>query len=381
MPVGLIIGGLGLAANLYGQNQANKRQKQSAQQAAEMAKFRPVNTDTPFGSATFYGNKAVASLSPEYQRARNSLSGMFYNPATNLDQQAMAMAQRYAQNPTGLDNAQASQLWRDQQDLGFWRNAGMVNPMGFLSNPNDITNNQFAAQMNAIAPYQQQQQLGLENRLFKQGLLGATTGANQMRSLFDSQNNQVNSLYANALNQGLAANNQMFGQAMQAQGRALDAYGSTVNRMLPLAEQRRSLFAPERSMAFLSGARGIQGDVQQRQMQGLQGMTNLDMQALNPLQLGAQMGGAQAQAGANAGQFINNAGQTSAAMQSAFWGNLGGSMFNYGLNQGAFNGPAGGQGFNSYMGNSMGGGLYSGNNGLWNSDGSSYYDPANDFYA
>lgn len=81
-----------------------KSRKKAAAAYAEAAKFKPYNLSTPFGGVSFANGTAATSLSPEYQKLRQSLfSGL---GQINLGQQAglPGIGQGFNVNPVaGLD--------------------------------------------------------------------------------------------------------------------------------------------------------------------------------------------------------------------------------------------------------------------------------------
>lgn len=89
--------------------------------------------------------------------------------------------------------------------------------MGQLNetNPLALQNTLFQQQAGLLQPQFQQQQLDQEGRLFAQGRLGSTAGANQQEALLNSQNNTFGQLLANAFQQSQGQQQQTAGLAGQ----------------------------------------------------------------------------------------------------------------------------------------------------------------------
>lgn len=232
------IGGalLGSAAlNLVGGYLGNEAAQDAANRAAQASLFRPVDINTGLGSITASGQPGdvsfQASLSPEMQAIRNQLLGI------------------------GTAGLEQFQTFDPMQAAGL-----------------------FTTQLNQIAqPQEMQQQRQLENRLFQQGLLGATTGQQRQEALNTAQ---------------AFAQNQRNLQGYQ--------YGT--------GEQQR-LF--------------------QNALGGIQGATTIDQLLAQQLNQAIAAGGAQTTANTNAAKFQFEAGMNQADALSGFFGGLAGGLSNY----------------------------------------------------
>lgn len=152
--------GLGTAAGGY---LASREQRKGQEAAADAARFRPTDINTPFGNVDASMGEVSATLSPELQRQYEGLLGF---GAERLQQ---------ARSP------EAS--------------------LGFLSR--------------AFGPELESQRLQQESRLFNQGLLGSTTGAQQTEALATGQNQAL-------LQAALSEQQNAYSQGLGLLGGALD---------------------------------------------------------------------------------------------------------------------------------------------------------------
>lgn len=231
MALGLLGGGLSLLGGYLGAEAT----EDAARQAAAASQFRPVNISTGLGSVGFTtaGGRlqAQTQLSPQAQQARNLL---MQSGISGLRQASIYDPERSAQLFT--------------QRLG-----------------------------EAAAPIEERQRLDLENRLFKQGLLTSTGGAERLGALQQAQ-----------------------GQAELQRQLAGMQYGT---------QEQERLFS--------------------RALSGLQAGTEFDRLAAAQLGIAGQLGGQATQAGIQGAQFGFQAGQNRADMLSSFFGNLGQGLANY----------------------------------------------------
>lgn len=226
---------LGAGANLAGSLFGANAMENAANAAARASLFRPVGIESGIGTVTATGTPGnvgfETSLSPELQAIRDQLLGI---------------------GQTGL---QQFQTFDPNQAAALFTN-----------------------QLNQIAqPQEQQQQLQLESRLFKQGLLGATTGANRIEALNTAQ--------------GFAQN--------------------------------------QRNLQGYQYGTGEQARLFQNALGGIQGATALDQMLAQQLNQSISAGGAQTTANTNAAQFQFQAGMNQADAISGFFGNLGTGLANY----------------------------------------------------
>jgi hypothetical protein len=276
--IGPTIGALGTG---YAANQAAGNATASANQAAQMAQFRPVGVTTRFGRSGFnYGPQgelvgAGYQVAPDIAAMREGLIGM---AGTGLSQaqQAQAMQPQIAAAGQGLFNL-------GQQYVA--------------QTPQEAAQQFMAQQQGLLAPGREQQLAQVTNQQQQQGRLGLATGATtagysagapglqasnpQMAALFNARALQDAQLAAQA-NQ--AAQQQIqFGQGLMTGGINLNnlGYGMQSNALAPFTNL----------------------------LQGAQSTENLGMNALS---LGQGLGSAAAasnQAAANqymAGQNIAN---------------------------------------------------------------------------
>ena len=139
------------------------------------------------------------------------------------------------------------------------------------------------------APLEQQQMLGAENRLFQQGLLSSSSGAERIGALYEAQRR------ADVQRQ------------MQGYGMAQDVQQSLFNR----------------------GLQGMEAGI------GIEGLPGTLMQQ----SIGAS-GGQQAASG-RAAEFTYSQGMNTGNIISGFFGSLGGSLANYGMYGGGQGGGGG----------------------------------------
>ena len=290
----LINPALQAAGTIYAANQASGNAVSSANQAAQMAQFRPVGVTTRFGRSGFnYGPQgelvgAGYQVAPDIAAMREGLIGM---AGTGLSQaqQAQAMQPGITAAGQGLFNL-------GQQYVG--------------ETPQAVAQNYMTQQQGLLAPGREQQLAQLTNQQQQQGRLGLATGATaagygmgapglqaanpQMAAFFNAQALQDAQLAAQANQAG--QQQVTFGQGLMRGGIDLQnqGYGLQTNALAPFTN-------------LLGGAQSTE---------------NLGMGALNA---GQSLGSAAAssnQAAANqfmAGQNISNSAQR-AALQGAVAG-------------------------------------------------------------
>jgi hypothetical protein len=267
-----VTGGLGLAGGLL-QSGTSKEAAQTAaqnvnkatQQAVEASQFRPVGMTTRFGTSNYTYDPVTGrmtsagyQLSPEAKAAQNRLVGLAGRGLTQAEQaqQQFAPLQTGAQNLFGLGNQYISQ------------------------SPQDVAQNYINQQMQLLQPSREMELANLQNRLQQQGRaglsvaqggsLGATTP--ELQALYNARAQQELQLAANAQQAG--QQNVLFGAGLLGQG---------ANAMGQYYGGQQAAYAPYTTAL---------GQVQ-----------NLEAQAQQPLQMGAQLGQTAATAGANAGRI------------------------------------------------------------------------------
>lgn len=157
----LLSGGIGALGSAYSANQAAGNATASANQAAQMAQFRPVGVTTRFGTSGFqYGPQgeltgAGYQVAPDIAALREGLIGL---AGTGLSQaqQAQAMQPGITAAGQGLFN------------LG----------QGYLAQtPQQAAQTYMTQQQGLLAPGREQQLAQLTNQQQQQGRLGLATGA------------------------------------------------------------------------------------------------------------------------------------------------------------------------------------------------------------
>ena len=222
--------GVGAATGLVGGLIGAKGQKDAAKIAAAAAQFRKLGTESGVGTTGFDGDVLTQQLSPEYQALRDQL----------LAQGAQGLQQFQTFDPT-----EAGQLFSQQ--------------LGALA-----------------APQEKQQRLALENRLFQQGLTGASGGQQRTEALLGAQ----------------------------------------------------ALAAGQRDLTGLQLGQQQQGRLFEQALGGIQGATTLDQLLQNQQSQAISAGGAQTTAATNAAQFQFQASQNRGDAISGFFGNLGQGLSN-----------------------------------------------------
>ena len=200
----LVMGGASLLGGVLGGNAAEDAartsaaaQTESARIAAEAARFRPVGVTTAFGSSQFgtdaQGNVNAAgyTLTPEMARQRD----LFLSQAGTS---GLGMAEQAGQAGQGLFN------------LG----------QGYLAqSPEQAAQQWMASQQAALAPGQEQQLAGIRNAQFQQGRSGLSVGATNAGGM-GASNPELQAYYNSLQNTNLS-----LARDAQAQGRAQTQFG------------------------------------------------------------------------------------------------------------------------------------------------------------
>jgi len=303
MSSSVIGGGLSLLGGVLGgqsaQNAAStsaQAQLEAARIAAEASKFRPVGITNRYGSSNFqtdangYLTGAGYNVSPEYQAYQNQLSGLMGQQI----QQGLNAPQQYAP----LTGATGNLFNLGQQYLA--------------QSPQEAAQQYMTNQLALLTPSREQQSANLMNQLSNTGRTGLSIaqGGNLMAA------NPEAAALANARamqDLQLAANAQQAGQQQTAFGAGLFGQGA-----------------------------GLLGQYQQVQVGALSPFqtslgtsSTIEQLGQQPLDIGAQLGGRSAQAGANVGQFLATGGTNAArTMQAAnAYSPLGTGLINAGTNQ------------------------------------------------
>ena len=276
----LLGGSMGGQSSSNAANASAQAQLEAARIAADAARFRPVGVTTRFGASQFgfdpSGNLSSAgyTVSPElkaYQDRLMALSGGALSQA-EMAQQQYAPLQGAAQGLFGLG----------QQYLA--------------KSPEQVAQQYMAKQQDLLAPSRERQFSQLQNTLFNTGRGGLSVGATGMRpgggAGLGAASPEMEAYY-NAVAQqdaALAAQAQQAGQQQVAFGTGL--FGTGANLLGNYQQGQVGALSPFQT--YLSGTQGIEG---------------LGQSALD---IGSQLGGRSAQAGANAGSFLQRGGQGAA---------------------------------------------------------------------
>jgi hypothetical protein len=278
-------------------------QRYAARQAAEAAKFRPVGITSRYGTSNFQFDKngyltgAGYNVSPELKAYQDRLMGLTGGALTQAEQ-AQQQYQPLSQAATGL-------FGLGQQYLA--------------QSPEEVAAQYMSRQQDLLAPSRERQMAQLQNQLFQQGRGGLSVGATGTRPSgaagLGATTPEMEAYY-NAIAQQdaqLAANAQQAGQQNVAFGAGL----------------------------FGTGA-GMLGQYQAGQVGALSPFTTylgagqtIESLGQQPLDIGAQLGGRAATAGANVGQSLLQGGLAAARTQQAGAGYspLGGLLQGLGNNQ------------------------------------------------
>ena len=289
----LVVGGASLASG-YMQGQAAKKaastsaqgQREAAQIAADAARFRHVGITTRYGGSNF-------QFSPE-----GDLVSAGYNVSPEL--------QAYQDQLRALSQQQIQQgLMAPEQYAPLTGAAGGLFSLGqqYLSqSPQEAAQKYIEQQQNLIAPSRERQYAQLQNQLFQTGRGGLSVGGTGLRpsgGLGLSASNPELEAYYNAMAQQdaqLAAQAQQAGQQQTAFGAGLFGSGSQLLGQYQ-AGQVGALSPFQTSL-------GLGGTIEQMGQQGLQ--------------IGSELGGRTANAGANVGQSLLTGGMGAArTIQSA----------------------------------------------------------------
>jgi len=282
------VGGAGLVGGyLQGESAKNaantsaQAQLEAARIAADAARFRPVGVTTRFGASQFgfdpSGNLSNAqyTISPELKAYQDRLMAMGGG--------GLAQAEQAQQQFAPLQGAAQGLFGLGQQYLA--------------QSPEQVAQQYMAKQQDLLAPGRERQMAQLQNTLFQQGRGGLSVGATGARPSgaagLGAASPEMEAYY-NALAQQeaqLAAGAQAEGQRQVAFGAGL--FGTGANLMGQYQQGQVGALSP--FQAYLNATQGIESLGQ------------------SPLDIGAQLGGRSAQAGANVGQFLQRGG-TGAAM-------------------------------------------------------------------
>jgi hypothetical protein len=293
MEAALIGGGLNLLSSSMAADSAQQAAQTSAnaqleasRMAAEEARFRPIGVTTRFGSSQFgfdpSGRLSSAgyTVSPELQAYQDRLMGLAGGGLTQAEQ----AGQQYAP----LSGAATGLFNLGQQYLA--------------QTPEQVAQKYMASQQDLLAPTRERQMSQLQNQLFQQGRGGLSVGATGARPSgaqgLGATTPEMEAYY-NAMAQqdaALAAQAQQAGQQQVAFGTGL--FGQGANLLNQYQTGQVGALSP--FQAYLAATQGIESLGQ------------------SPLDIGAQLGGRAATAGAQAGQSLLYGGTNAArTMQPA----------------------------------------------------------------
>jgi hypothetical protein len=288
----LVLGGANIVGGVMAGNAAKsaantsaQAQLQAAQIAADAARFRPIGTTTRFGSSQFGFDptgqltSAGYTVSPELQQYQDQLQAL----SQQQIQQGLMAPQQYAP----LQGAAGGLFSLGQQYLA--------------QTPEQAAQKYIEPQQNLLAPSRERQYAQVQNQLFNTGRGGLSVGATGLRpsgGMGLSAANPEMEAYYNALAQQdlqLAAQAQEAGQRQTAFGAGLFGSGSQLLGQYQ-AGQVGALSPFQTSL-------GLGGTIEQMGQQGLQ--------------IGSELGGRTANAGANVGQSLLRGGLSAAQTAQA----------------------------------------------------------------
>ena len=264
------------------QGYSNQAQQQMAagQAAAEAQRFRPVGITTRYGGSNFQFDPS------------GYLSGAGYNVSPELrsyQDRLMGLTER------GLGQAEAGQV-QFQPNVGAAQSLFTLGNQYLAQSPEQTAQKYIESQYNLLAPSRERSLAGLRNDQFQKGRLGLSVGATGERpsgGLGLSASNPEMEAYYNALAQQdlqIAQQAEQAGQQRTAFGTGLfgtgnqllnQYYGGQVGALSPFT-------------SFLGAGSTIESLGQQ------------------PLDIGAQLGGRAATAGANVGRSLLEGGMAAA---------------------------------------------------------------------
>jgi hypothetical protein len=260
---------------------------EAARLAAESSRFRPVGVTGSFAGQPRYTYDAQGNV-------------------TNVDLGISPELQAYRQQLSGLTSQQLQQgLMAPQQYAPLQSAAGGLFDLSsryLAQTPEESAQKYIMSQQNLLAPSRERQLAELRNRVFQTGREGFSTGGTglrpggglglsasnpEMEAYYNSIAGQDAQIAANAEQE--ARNRILFGQNIATGGAGLlgGYYSGQVGALAPF-----------------QSSLGLQGSIE-----------NLGM---TPLQVGAELGGRTATAGATAGRYLLGGGLTAAeTMQKA----------------------------------------------------------------
>jgi len=263
-----------------GYSNQGQQQQQAGQSAAELQKFRPVGVTTRFGSSNFqmspegYLTGAGYNLTPEMKAYQDRLMGLAGG--------ALGQAEQAGQQYQPLSTAATGLFGLGQQYLA--------------QSPEQVAAQYMSRQQDLLAPSRERQMAQLQNQLFQQGRGGLSVGATGTRPSgaagLGATTPEMEAYY-NAMAQQdalLATQAQQAGQQNVAFGAGL--FGTGADLLSKYQTGQVGALAP--FQGYLGATQGI------------------EQLGQAPLDIGAQLGGRSAQAGATAGRSLLEGGMEAA---------------------------------------------------------------------
>jgi hypothetical protein len=263
-----------------GYSNQGQQQMAAAEAAAEAQRFRPVGVTTRFGSSNFqmspegYLTGAGYNVSPELKAYQDRLMGLAGG--------ALTQAEQAGQQYQPLSTAATGLFGLGQQYLA--------------QSPEQVAAKYMQQQQDLLAPSRERQMAQLQNQLFQTGRGGLSVGATGARPSgaagLGATTPEMEAYY-NALAQQdaqLATQAQQAGQQNLAFGAGL--FGTGANLLSQYQTGQVGALAP--FQGYLGATQGI------------------EQLGQAPLDIGAQLGGRSAQAGANVGRSLLEGGMAAA---------------------------------------------------------------------
>lgn len=249
-----------------------RAQLESARIAAEAAKFRPVGVTTRYGASNFqfdpsgYLTGAGYTVSPELKAYQDRLQA--------LTEQGLTQAEMAQQQYEPLQQGAAGLFGLGQQYL--------------QQTPEQVAAQYMAKQQDLLAPSRERQYAQLQNQLFQTGRGGLSVGATGLRP---------------GGGEGLRATT----PEMEAYYNALAQQDAALAAQAQQAGQQQVAFGT----GLLGQGAGLLGQYQAGQIGALSPFSTylgagstIEQLGQQPLDIGAQLGGRAATAGANVGQSL-----------------------------------------------------------------------------
>ena len=306
MPAVLGAAAIGAGASLLGGSmqadatrdaarQSAQADLEAARLAAEAAKFRPVGVTTRYGTSNFqfgpdgYLSGAGYTVAPELKAYQDRLQGL---------------------TERGLGQAEAGEAML-RPTVGAAESLFNLGTRYLDQTPEQTAQKYMESQYNLLAPSRERQYAQLQNQLFQTGRGGLSVGATGLRpggglGLGASQP-ELESYYNSIAQQDaeLAARAEEAGRQRTAFGAGLFGTGSDIYNLYSTGQVN--------ALSPFSTYLGAGSTIEELGQQ--------------PLDIGAQLGGREATAGGNVGQFLLSGGQNAArAIQGAAGSGIGKSL-------------------------------------------------------